>query len=133
MVFINLKGYTTKVKSVYKYKIDWEGDSLSKIQKRVKQLLYPYWCSDFVYEEFPVAGTRMAFDFYNASKKIAIEVDGKQHYSYNSFFHSNSRQRFLDQLKRDDDKERFCEINNIVIHRIREDKNVIQQVEELDL
>lgn len=133
MVFKNLKGYPTKVKSAYKYKIDWDAPSLSKVQKRVKDILYDYWFGDFVYEELPVAGTRLRIDFYNASRKIAIEVDGKQHYSFSKHFHANSRQKFLDQLKRDDNKERFCEMNNITLHRIREDLDLHEQIEILDL
>ena len=53
---------------------------------------------------------------------MAIEVDGSQHYQYNKFFHSNSRQKFLDQLKRDQKKDEFCEINNIKLFRILEDE-----------
>jgi uncharacterized C2H2 Zn-finger protein len=133
MVFKNLKGYPTKVKSSYKYKIDWDGKSLSKLQRRAKILLYEYWHSDFVYEELPVAGTRMSLDFYNASQKIAIEVDGNQHYSFSKFFHSNNKSKFIDQLRRDDDKERFCELNEITLHRVREDLDLQEQIESLDL
>ena len=62
----------------------------------------------------------MTIDFYNANKKLAIEVDGNQHYKYNKFFHSNSRQNFLSQLQRDEKKEYFCEINKIRLVRILE-------------
>lgn len=133
MVFKNLRGYETKVKKPYKYKIDWDAPSLSKVQKRVKDLLYEHWCADFVYEEFPVAGTRLSFDFYNASKDIVIEVDGKQHYQYNKHFHSESRQKFLNQLIRDDDKETFCALNGIKLYRIREDLDLIEQLNSLEI
>ena len=42
------------------------------------------------------------------------------HYKYNKFFHSNSRQNFLSQLQRDEKKEYFCEINKIRLVRILE-------------
>lgn len=132
MIFKGLKGRNVKVKKPYKYKINWEAKSLSKVQKRVKDLIKEYWECDFVYEELPVGGTRLSFDFYNASKKIAIEVDGPQHYKYNKHFHSKSKQRFLDQLIRDDDKERFCELNNITLYRIRSDKNLEEQLKDCD-
>lgn len=103
-----------------KYLIKWDKKCRSKIQKRVKDLLYKHWAADVVFEEFPVLGSRMTIDFYNANKKIAIEVDGGQHYKYNKFFHSNSRQNFLEQLKRDEIKDSFCEINEIKIVRILE-------------
>jgi|TARA_S200002703_G_scaffold72309_1_gene62635 hypothetical protein len=133
MVFLTLKGFEKKVRSTHKYIIDWEGKSLSKLQKQAKEILYEYWCSDFVYEEFPVAGTRLSFDFYNASKKIALEVDGRQHYRFNKHFHSNSRQNFLDQLRRDDTKERFCEANNITLYRVVEGESIKDQIESLNL
>ena len=84
-----------------------------KFQKSVKDFLYPFWSNDIVFEEFPVAGSRMKFDFFNAGKKIVIEVSGDQHLKYNKFMHGGSRLNFLKQLKRDSDKVKFCEINNI--------------------
>tara|TARA_A100001515_G_scaffold43660_1_gene34397 strand:- start:1451 stop:1720 length:270 start_codon:yes stop_codon:yes gene_type:complete len=67
-----------------------------------------------VFEEFPVVGSRLSLDFYNANKKIAIEVQGQQHTKYIKFFHQN-RFKYLDQLKRDQNKEKFCDINNIIL------------------
>lgn len=66
----------------------------------------------------PVIGTRLTIDFYNANKKIALEVDGQQHYKYVPHFHGGSRSKFLGQLQRDEKKELFCEINNIKLVRI---------------
>ena len=120
MTFLCANGREGKIKSVSKYLIDWEGGCKSGIQKDVKQQIKPYWFADVVFEEFPVAGTRMTLDFYNATTKVAIEVDGNQHYRFNKFFHSNSRQNFLEQLKRDEKKEYFCEINNIKLIRVLE-------------
>ena len=120
MIFLNFSGKLCKVKNPTKYLINWNLKCRSKIQKKVKDLIKPYWFSDVVFEEFPVISTRMTIDFYNANKKIAIEVDGNQHYKYNKFFHSNSRQNFLSQLKRDEKKEYFCQINNIRLVRILE-------------
>lgn len=133
MIFLKLDGKEGKIKKAYLYRIDWNGSSLSKVQKKVKNLLYNYWNGDIVYEELPVLGTRMTFDFYNASKRIVVEVDGKQHYSFNKHFHSNSRQKFLDQLKRDDLKHTFCELNKINLVRIREDLDLQEQIKEAEL
>ena len=120
MIFISIHGREQKMRNPTKYLVDWDKKCRSKIQKRVKDLLYKHWAADVVFEEFPVLGSRMTIDFYNANKKIALEVDGGQHYKYNKFFHSNSRQKFLEQLKRDEIKESFCEINEIKIVRILE-------------
>ena len=122
MIFLTSYGKEITVKKASKYLSDWDSESKSLIQKSVKDFIYDRWFADRVFEEFPVAGSRLSFDFYNATKKMAIEVDGSQHYQYNKFFHSNSRQKFLDQLKRDQKKDEFCEINNIKLFRILEDE-----------
>ena len=120
MIFLCTNGREKKIRNSVKYLVDWDADCKSGIQKDVKNVLFNHWFADVVFEEFPVAGTRLTFDFFNASKNIAIEVDGNQHYKYNKFFHSNSRQNFLAQLKRDEKKEYFCELNKIKLIRILE-------------
>jgi hypothetical protein len=134
MIFLTKAGKEQKIKNSTRYLIDWNKKCRSKIQKRVKDLLHGYWDADVVFEELPVAGTRMTLDFYNANKKIALEVDGNQHYKFNKFFHSNSRQNFLSQLQRDEHKEYFCEINQIRLVRIVESDTLNEELlEELNL
>ena len=120
MIFLCINGREKKIKNISKYLIDWNSDCKSGIQKDVKEHIKAYWFADYVFEEFPVAGTRLTLDFYNATQKTAIEVDGNQHYKYNKFFHSNSRQNFLAQLQRDEKKEYFCELNKIKLIRVLE-------------
>ena len=120
MIFLCSNGREKKIKNVSKYLIDWDSKCRIGIQKDVKDQVKPYWFADVVFEEFPVAGTRMTLDLYNATQKIAIEVDGNQHYKFNRFFHSDSRQKFLHQLQRDEKKEYFCDINNIKLIRVLE-------------
>ena len=67
---------------------------------------------DIVFEEFRIVGSRLSLDFYNANKRIAIEVQGAQHTKYVKHFHKN-RLKYLDQLKRDQKKLDFCERNDI--------------------
>ena len=124
MIFLCTNGRKKKIANSVKYLIDWDADCKSGIQKTVKNVLYDNWFADVVFEEFPVAGTRLTFDVFNATRNIAVEVDGNQHYKYNKFFHSNSRQNFLSQLQRDEKKEYFCEINNIELIRILESEIV---------
>jgi len=134
MIFLTTTGREQKLKNSSKYLIDWDKKCRSKIQKNVKDLLYRHWIADIVFEELPVLGTRMTLDFYNANRKIAVEVDGNQHYKYNKFFHSNSRQNFLSQLQRDEKKEYFCEINKIRLVRILErDTLNTELLKKLDL
>jgi very-short-patch-repair endonuclease len=135
MTFLSAtNGRLTKLKNPFNYMINWDGKCRSKFQANVKTMLKPYWFADIVFEELPVIGTRMTIDFYNANKKLALEVDGSQHYKYNKHFHGGDRQKFLGQLQRDEKKEHFCEINNIKLVRIlQSDKLSEELLEELEL
>lgn len=118
MRFKTLTGAERTVKKARSYLIDWDGESRSKIQFQAKQFLKKHWSNHIVFEEFPVAGTKLSLDFYNANKKIAVEVQGKQHTKYIPFFHGSNKINYLNQLKRDRDKLKFCEINNIQLVEI---------------
>lgn len=109
-------------KNVSKYRIDWEKPSRSKIQFKVKQFLKEFWQSNIVYEEFPVYGSRLKVDIVNMTKRIAVEVNGAQHDSFNKFFHSNSRLKYLDSIKRDVIKAEWLEKNNFRLLEINEDE-----------
>jgi hypothetical protein len=113
-------------KNVGRYIIDWDGDSRSKIQFKVKQFLKTYWKGHFVYEEFPVYGSKMAVDILNATKKIAVEVHGQQHSQFNKFFHNGSPNKFLEAIARDKKKKDWLERNGFILIEINYD-----QIEEL--
>tara|TARA_R100000734_G_C3312408_1_gene103443 strand:+ start:928 stop:1335 length:408 start_codon:yes stop_codon:yes gene_type:complete len=117
MKFIDVYGRERNLKNAKKYLINWDKPSRSKFQTRVKQFLKPFWIHDIVFEEFRVVGTRLTLDFYNANKKVAVEVQGEQHTKYVKFFHKN-RFKYCDQLKRDEDKLLFCKSNNIKLAEI---------------
>jgi len=119
MEFLSLNNKRRRCKNARNYIIDWTMDSRSKFQTEVKKFLRKYWLHNIVFEEFPIVGTRLTLDFYNANKKIAIEVQGRQHTGYVEFFHQN-RMNFLHQLNRDKKKERFCELNKITLATIYE-------------
>ena len=107
---------------VGRYLIDWGKKSRSKIQFKVKQFLKSYWQNHVVYEEFPVYGTRMKVDLLNATKKIAVEVNGRQHSAFNSFFHNNSRAKYLASIKRDVKKREWLEKNGFTLIEIEEEE-----------
>ena len=118
MEFKTIHGGVKRIKNAKKRIIDWSAPSKSKRQREVKKFLKKYWQNNVVFEEFPVAGTRLSIDFYNANKKIAVEVQGSQHTKYNSFFHGGHKNNYLEQLKRDEMKFKFCELNDICLIEI---------------
>jgi hypothetical protein len=119
MRLLNIYG-KLQSKTVGKYLINWDGKSRSKIQFKVKQFLKTFWQNQIVYEEFPVYGTRMHVDILNATKRVAIEVNGAQHSKFNKFFHANSRQKYLDSIKRDLEKAKWLESNNFILIEVEE-------------
>lgn len=124
MIFKTLYGSTKKLRKASAYRIKWEKDSRSKFQKRIKDILQSYWRSHIVFEEFPIVGSRLSLDFYNATLNIAVEVQGLQHTKYVEFFHGKSKLNFIKQLKRDQDKLNFCEINNIELIEIHDEQDI---------
>lgn len=100
-------------KDVTKYLVKWGKKSRSKYQKDVKEFLKSYWLRHVVYEEFPVVGTRMTLDFVNLTLRLALEVQGEQHQEYNPFFHNGQKSNFFDQVGRDVEKRKWCELNNL--------------------
>lgn len=113
MRLYNIRGRQVN-KNVSRYLIDWDEKSRSKLQFKAKQFFRPFWENQIVYEEFPVFGTRMKVDFVNATKHIAVEVNGKQHGTYNKFFH-NSRHGYFQSLSRDWKKEEWLERNGFEV------------------
>jgi len=109
-------------KNVSDYLIEWEGKSRSKIQYKVKQFLKQYWKNHIVYEEFPVFGSKLKVDILNATRKIAVEVHGPQHSSFNKFFHGESRLNYLKSIKRDVAKEKWLVLNQFTLIEIYHDE-----------
>ena len=119
MRLYNVNGNLQK-KNVSKYLIDWDKKSRSKIQFKVKKFLEHFWKGHIVFEEFPVYGSKLKVDILNASNKVAIEVQGNQHNSFNKFFHSDSRLKYLESIKRDVMKAEWLEKNNFKLIEIEE-------------
>tara|TARA_B100001093_G_C26860383_1_gene1029891 strand:+ start:4752 stop:5156 length:405 start_codon:yes stop_codon:yes gene_type:complete len=111
--FKSSTGKYSTVKNASKYLIKWNKPSRSKFQTEVKKILQKIWKNDLVYEEFPLAGSKLRFDFYNHTQSLAVEANGPQHSKFHKFFHNKNRMKFLDQVKRDQNKRFFCEINQI--------------------
>jgi len=121
MRLFNIRGKLI-YKNVNSKRIKWSKKSRSKAQFKTKQFLKEFWENQIVYEEFPVYGSRMSVDFLNATKRIAVEVQGDQHFKFNKFFHKNSRSKYLEAIKRDVEKQKWIEKNNFQFLEIRTDE-----------
>jgi len=119
MRLLDLRGRLVN-RNVTRFLIDWDKKSRSKFQFRVKQLLKPIWFSHIVFEEFPVFGSLLKIDFYNATKKIALEANGIQHEKFNKFFHNDTPTQWVNSLRRDMQKHEWCEKNDIRLIEIIE-------------
>ena len=109
-------------KTLTKYLIKWDAPCRSIIQFKVKQFLKPYWKNMIVYEEAPCFGSQLKVDILNLTLKIAVEVQGKQHHSFNKFFHNNNTAVWLKSIKNDDKKLRWLEKNEIQLWEIMEEE-----------
>ena len=129
----NIRGKSV-FKNVNNKRVDWSIIGKSKFQKKIKDALRPLWQQFIVYEEFPVYGTRMTLDFFNATKMIAVEVQGNQHIEYTPYFHKNEMD-FCYQLRKDDAKQTFCDMNGIKLIQIFQDdlkcKDLTEKLKEL--
>lgn len=97
------------------YIINWDKPSQSKEQTKVKKFLRLYWEKDIVFEEYRIPKSLLKVDFVNATKKIALEHQGKgAHNEFNPFFHKNNRANYLASLKRDVKKRKLLESNGYV-------------------
>ena len=71
-----------------------------------------------VYElEYPLKNSRQRFDFYLTDRDIAIEYNGKQHYTYIKYFHKNNK-GFKKSKERDKRKREYCKKNSITLLEI---------------
>ena len=121
MRLYDIQGRLVK-KPVDKYLIDWEKKSRSIIQFKVKQFLKPFWNTMVIFEEFPCFGSQLKVDILNATLKIAIEVNGNQHETFNPFFHNNNPANFLKGIKNDSKKMDWLLKNNFRLFEIYENE-----------
>lgn len=108
----------------------WErkaiGEGRGKFQSLVGDVVAELYPGDTICEEFPCSGENLTLDFFVPRKKMAIEVQGRQHHQFVAFFHG-TKSGFEEQKKRDMRKEEWCEINGIRLIKIDtgEDKEKI--------
>lgn len=99
---------------------DKQRGKVSQHHQRARELLQSLFPLDKVYEEQMLPGSKtgqfglLCADFYIHSRKLMFEVQGEQHFEYNSFFYK-SKLDFLKAKKRDADKKEWCELNGIIL------------------
>lgn len=59
---------------------------------------------------------KQSLDLYIPSKKVGIEIQGKQHYKPIDYF--GGKRQFIKQKELDDKKARLCKENNIILYYI---------------
>lgn len=89
---------------------------------------------DFLRNE--VTGMNLEIDLYNDDLKLAVEVQGDQHYKFNSYFHK-SKEHFLNQRYRDEMKKWKCKEKGITLvevpYRVGEKRLRSYLIEQLRL
>lgn len=118
MKFFDTKGREHKVDirpSKWAKKEVGEGRGL--FQSKVGEILEDGFPADVILEEFPCKGEGLFLDFFLPRSRLAVEVQGAQHFKFNPFFHKD-KASFLRQQKRDNRKAKWCEINDIRLVKI---------------
>lgn len=107
--------------SIEKYLIDWE-KKVSAPQKKVKDLLFPFWKHEIVLEEFRIPGVgKLRVDLMKVSgQKVIIEISPRSSHSFNKFFHGSREGGFLQAVKRDLDKQEWAEKNGFIYCELRD-------------
>lgn len=84
----------------------------SQYHLRCRDLLRKLYPTYKILEEVTIPGESLYIDFYLHFRRIAIEVNGSQHYEYNAFFHGD-KIKFHKAKANDRRKAEWCQINNI--------------------
>lgn len=91
----------------------------SELHVRARKLLRKIYPTQRILEEVPIP-CGLYLDFFLPSVKMAVEVQGQQHFSQVEFFQSKSG--FLKGQKNDQTKRNWCELNNIKLVELRYDE-----------
>lgn len=95
----------------------------SKLEKYLSNELYTRFGQYSIRQNYrPDWLEGLELDFYIDEIKIAAEVQGEQHYRFTPRFHKEYND-FLEQIKRDEKKQKICRENNIKLFEIFTEKD----------
>lgn len=126
MKLLAINGKTHSLHLGNQYKLKNEDACKSKIQYECGQLIQNNFPTETVLEEVYIPFEALYLDFFLPRLKIVFEVQGRQHYEYNSFFHKN-KANFNNAKLRDFRKEKWCAINGIKLYTI----DSVEQLKEI--
>jgi len=81
-------------------------DTMEKIYGVPFKNTRPYWLKN------DVTGRCLELDCYNERLKLAVEMNGSQHYKYPNIFHK-THQEFKEQVRRDKLKLKLCKVEGV--------------------
>jgi len=97
--------------------------SLHLDARKLLQDLYP---TMTILEEVPIPISRtqqLFLDFYLPLRRMAVEIQGQQHDTYIPHFHKTLR-GFINSKQRDEDKETWCNLNNISLIKFLHNESI---------
>jgi hypothetical protein len=115
--YVDLEGVPMKWKAKSKPR-----ENASKLHKRALSLIKEAIPNVYICQECLVKlpnKKKFYIDIFLPAYDIAIEVDGKQHDTFNSYFHTD-KMAFAKQKMNDVIKENWCETNSIILVRFKE-------------
>ncbi len=92
-----------------------ERSTASSGHKKARTILNELFPFDKALEELMLPGTgKLCADFFIPTRRLMIEVHGRQHFEFVQFFHKN-RVGFMMSQVRDRNKAEWCKLNDITL------------------
>ena len=104
-----------------KWPIKSESLCRSKVQYRCGQVLKESFPHEAITEDITIPGTRLSLDFFLPLRKMAIEIQGRQHFEHVPHFHGPLKSKFIAQQQRDQQKQDFCDLNGITLYKVEDE------------